>query len=181
MISVLLMFFEIANDSSLSYSLKMYLSSFYKAIFNTCEHISYCGFNLHFPMINNADYKNIYTCHLYAIWEMSVQVFWPLFEFVCMYVCVRLCMYIHMCVCVYTFVQVYSPCGWISGGQRSVPSVVLFWAQLFSFLFCFGFLLNLNLKSTISHRLPVSTRDPPFAAHPSTRIVNVSSSCFYFF
>lgn len=165
MIAVLLTFFEIAYDSSLSYDLKVYLSSFYKAI-STHVKIYLIVILIYISqwlVMLNIKIYTVVICMSFekCLFKSSDQFFW-----VSVYVCVFVCIYTCVCVCTHVWTGVL-PYGWISGGQRSVPSVVLFWAQYFSFLpflFCFDFSFNLNLEFTISHRLPVSTREPPFAA-----------------
>lgn len=185
MIAVLLTFFEIAYDSSLSYDLKVYLSSFYKAI-STHVKIYLIVILIYISqwlVMLNIKIYTVVICMSFekCLFKSSDQFFW-----VSVYVCVFVCIYTCVCVCVHMFGQVYSPMDEYLEGRGQYQVLSSFELSIFLF-FLFFFVLTSHLTSTWSSPFRIDCQLAPGsrlllpAAHPSTGAVNVYSSCFCFF
>lgn len=108
MISVLLMFFEIAYDSSLSYSLKMYLSSFYRAI------STHVNIYLIVVLIYISQWLIMLTIKIYTLvicMPFEKCLFKSFDHCLSLYVCMCVwdCVCIYTCVCVCTRLYRYTP------------------------------------------------------------------------
>lgn len=139
MIAVLLTFFEIAYDSSLSYDLKVYLSSFYKAI-STHVKIYLIVILIYISqwlVMLNIKIYTVVICMSFekCLFKSSDQFFW-----VSVYVCVFVCIYTCVCVCVYTCLDRCTPL-WMNIWRAEVSTKCcpllssVFFFSSFSFLF----------------------------------------------
>lgn len=150
MIAVLLIFFEKAYDSSLSYNLKMYLSSLYKAILTHVK-IYFIVILIYISqwliMLN----IKIYTLVICMSFEKCLLKSFDHFLSLCVCVCEIVCVYTQLCVYVCTRLYRCTPL-WMNiwRAEVSIKCCPLLSSAFFlSSLFCFGFSLNLNLESTI--------------------------------